>query len=52
MSIKNRMFDLSKDSYGQYAKCTTFQAWCAYKLCASLNGVLEKDFDIISREAD
>ena len=47
-----RNFILKRDSHGQYMKTTTFQAWCAYKLCAKLNGLLPEGFDIHSKAAD
>ncbi len=49
----SKMFDLKRNhNTGQYLRPTTFQAWCAYKLCASLNGILPSEFDIFSKEAD
>lgn len=46
-----RHFCIDRNKYNEYRTPGTFQAWCAYKLCASLNGVLPKDYDIYSEDA-
>ena len=49
---KSSMFYLDRDLVtGEYSKMTTFQAWCGYKVCASLNGILPKDFNIYGDDA-
>lgn len=49
--FKSRYFYLDRQHSGEYRNPLTFQAWCAYKLCASLNGVIDPNFDIYSKEA-
>lgn len=47
---KSRYFYLERNSSGEYRNPLTFQAWGAYKLCASLNGVIDSKIDIYSKE--
>lgn len=49
--FKSRYFSLERKASGEYQNARTFQAWCAYKLCALLNGVIPPDIDIYSDEA-
>lgn len=49
---KSRYFYLDRLSPGnEYRNALTFQAWCAYKLCAKLNGVIDPRTDIYCSEA-
>jgi hypothetical protein len=48
----SRMFSLERNAEtGEYRSPHTFQAWGAYKLCAILNGVLPKNYNIYGEDA-